>query len=107
MSRDRTRCPHCGKFLIPYIKSSDLCQLCYRELLKKYSYYEYRPNVEKPRLNSKAHKIVELAYNEHLDSREISKLTNSHQLYVISVVKKYLYRCDVNGKPRPSYMGEK
>ena len=107
MSKEKTICPKCGKYLVPYIKSSNLCQTCYRELLQKYSFFEYRPDVKKPKPNTKADKIVSLAYNDHLDSKEISNIMNTNQLYVIATIRKHLYRCDVNGTPRPRYMEKK
>ena len=106
MSREKTRCPKCGKFLTPYIKTSDLCQSCYRKLLEEYSYYDYKPNVKKPKPKSKAYKILQCVVNDRLSTEEISKLTNSNLVYVRLMIHRYLYKCDINGNPRPNYMGE-
>lgn len=107
MDRDRTRCPHCGKFLKPYIKCSDLCQKCYRELLEQYSYYDYKDtNAKMPKVNTKAYKVLQYVLNDHLTPNEIAKKLDTNAIYVRLIISKYLYKCDVNGNPRPSYMGD-
>lgn len=104
MERIKIVCPICNKILTPYIASSDLCQKCYRIMLDKYSFYSLKDNVKLPNKNNKSFKIIDLVLNG-VSSKDIASQLDCTRVYVRNVRNKYFYRSDVNGNPRPSYVG--
>lgn len=107
MQKEKVKCPNCGKLLIPYILSTNLCQLCYRKILNKYCFYEIKDGNGLPKENTKARQVINLSIYEKLNTNEIAKKINASKTYVRSVKNKYLIKCDTNGFPKPLFLKEK
>lgn len=104
MKSKKTICPFCGKFNVPYLKNSDICQLCYRDLLSRYAYYFYKDEKIKPNENTKAYRICELMVVHNFNTIKICELLNVTLAYVNSVKRQYLYRGDSNGNQIVKYL---
>lgn len=97
----RDRCPMCGQVRISVNKNQkhSLCQSCYREILKRYCYYEYRDKTKILRGNTK--EVCRLAVEENLNTREISEKLSLNVVYVRRIINENCIKCDTYGNLYP------
>lgn len=93
------RCKRCGKKRKQFLNIEEYCQVCYRELLEEYSYYDY--GVEKSRLRGNSLKICEKVIEEGKSSKEIAREIGLNEIYVRQVIHKNLVRVNSKGERRP------
>lgn len=106
MEKEKKFCPYCNKFLVPYLKSSDVCQICYRKILEEYGFYDYKDESIKPNEGTKAFAVCELSIKENLDSKVIGDILNCSKIYVAQIRRKFLNRVNADGKIIPKYIKE-
>ena len=92
-------CPRCGKLRAKHKNKLGYCQVCYREMLEEYSYYDYKENKDKLKGNAK--KICELLIEEGKDRSEIHKILGLNKTYVQQVIKKHTIKVNSEGYKRP------
>lgn len=103
----KDRCVECGKYLVMYTKGKNMCQVCYRGYLERYSYWGY--GRRKPR-SKRAEKILEKIIEENISARKYVERYGEKEgvhsvAYVNNLMYKYLVRCDTYGKVRPDLEG--
>lgn len=106
--KTKVLCPRCGEIRTKYIKCSNLCQSCYRKLLDKYCFFNYKENI-KIRSGSNIDKICTYVVKYNLRPKEIVEsygniLHIGNINYVNTIINRFLYRCDTYGNKRPDYM---
>lgn len=94
-------CKKCNKLRMNYKGSNGLCQICYREVLEEYSYFDYKTPKEK--LSGNSLKICELLIEQGLDVNAIYKELGLNKVYVRQVINKHTNRVNANGHIRPNY----
>ncbi len=91
-------CNCCNK-LRKRFNNYEMCQDCYRKLLKEYSFYDYK--VPKENLSGNTLRICEMLIEEGVERKEIHKILNLNKVYVNIVINKNTKRVNVDGKERP------
>lgn len=104
MSDYKVICPICHKIRMPYLQNSDICQMCYREILDKYAFFKYKDEYDMPKKGTKGYKICEKVVNERKSTKDIAEEVGSSRIYVNYVISRYLVRCDVDGNERPEFI---
>lgn len=97
---DKTRCPMCGQVRVVISKKHNLCQTCYREILKRYCYFDYNQKARRP-LRGNSREVCRLCVEEHLPTDEIARITKLNVVYVRRIIKENCIRCDTFGNPYP------
>lgn len=102
----RVECPKCGKFLVPYLDTSNYCQKCYREMLDRYSFWKYNERVPKPKIDTTAYRVCEILIGTQIKPKTLvdkygEELGISSVKYVNNIKEKYLVRCDTFGNDKP------
>lgn len=97
-------CRECGEEKSFYKNKYGMCQKCYRKMLEKYSYYDYKDtNV---RLKGMSKRVCELAINSDMELKEIAEFLNLNANYVRQITNKYLVKCDSYGNLKPKGINE-
>ncbi len=92
-------CKKCHKDLRRYIEKANYCQMCYREMLREYSFYEY--DREDERIKGNKEKILKMLIEEGIEREKIHEKLGLNRTYVQQVIRKYAYRCNSKGEKRP------
>ena len=106
VSGEKCWCVICHKFLIRYTPKYNMCQKCYREMLLNFGYYKYKSEKVKPKKDTSAYKICEIARLENLRPKNIvekygNELNVKNVAYVRSILNMYMERCDTMEEPKP------
>ena len=97
--RELILCENCRTLKVQFIKTYNFCQICYRNLLEEYSFYDYKD--KNKRLRGNAKRICEMLIEEGVDRLEIHKILKLNRVYVQQVINKYTNRVNKDGKVRP------
>ena len=104
--KEKKVCPRCGKYLMQYIKSSDYCQKCYRQILNRYSFWKYKDENNKPSFDSSEYKICEILMWDMIKPKNLYEKYHE-ELGIVSVrsiyrvINKYLEKCDTLSESKP------
>lgn len=90
-------CQYCGKNRVRYIKGKNVCQRCYREMLDRYSLFDYREG----EMTEMQKKICDKIINGERNVKRISKALGCSEIYVYQTMEKKLKRIDTDGNERP------
>ena len=99
MERKLILCEKCRTLKVQFVKTYNLCQTCYRELLDEYSFYDYKDRNIILRGNAK--KICEMLIEQGINRQEIHKILGLNKVYVQQVINKHTKRVNKDGKLRP------